>query len=69
MALFPNSQCDIEKKFGGNNIIINLTLCGDWAGTSYSDDGCHGSCTDLVDNNPAAFAKAYFDIASLRIYK
>lgn len=43
-ALFPSTSCDISSKFSPNNIIINLTLCGSWAGVVYGDDGCPGDC-------------------------
>jgi hypothetical protein len=67
-AYFPNNQCNIPNYFGSHNIIINLTFCGDWAGSTYNNDGCSGSCTDYVNNNPGAFSNAYFDFASLNIY-
>ena len=46
MANFPNKQCDFEKYFEEHHIIINLTLCGDWAGNAdvYSQAGCAGTC-------------------------
>lgn len=44
MANFPNNYCNIGEKFGPNAIIINLTLCGDWAGSSFASDGCPGTC-------------------------
>ncbi|KAG8691173.1 hypothetical protein FRC11_006148 [Ceratobasidium sp. 423] len=31
-AAFVNTSCDINGHFGPENIIINLTFCGDWAG-------------------------------------
>jgi len=70
-ANFVNSQCDIPSHFGSHHIIINLTLCGDWAGQQaiYSSAGCPGSCVDYVNNNPSAFKNAYFDFAGLRVYQ
>jgi len=68
-ANFPNTSCDLSSHFGPNAIIINLTLCGDWAGAVYSSQGCPGSCTDYVDNNPGSFSGAYFDFASMRVYQ
>ncbi|KAF8761258.1 glycoside hydrolase family 16 protein [Rhizoctonia solani] len=68
-ALFVNSSCNIASKFGPENIIINLTFCGDWAGGVYGNSGCPGSCVDYVNNNPAAFKNAYWDIAALRVYQ
>ncbi|PIL25507.1 hypothetical protein GSI_12432 [Ganoderma sinense ZZ0214-1] len=59
------------QHFGPHNIVINLSLCGDWAGQQsiYNQDGCPGSCVDNVNNNPGGFANAYFDIAWLKIYQ
>ncbi|KAG6807370.1 hypothetical protein H0H92_007814 [Tricholoma furcatifolium] len=70
-AYFPNTDCDIASHFDANNIIINLTFCGDWAGSSsvYAASGCPSTCVDYVNNNPSAFVDAYFDFASLNIYQ
>ncbi|KIK89907.1 glycoside hydrolase family 16 protein [Paxillus rubicundulus Ve08.2h10] len=69
-AYFPNTDCDLASHFGPNNIIINLTFCGDRAGNSdvYTASGCPSTCVDYVNNNPAAFADAYFQFASINIY-
>ncbi|PVG02131.1 hypothetical protein CPB86DRAFT_794390 [Serendipita vermifera] len=68
VALFPNTSCDIESKFDVNNVIINLTFCGDWADAVYPDSGCPGTCVDFVNSNPSAFSDAYWDIAAIRMY-
>ncbi|KAM5537516.1 hypothetical protein V8D89_008843 [Ganoderma adspersum] len=69
-AHFPSTSCNMAQHFGPHNIVINLSLCGDWAGQQsiYSQDGCPGSCVANVNDNPGAFATAYFDIAWLKIY-
>ncbi|KAG8814593.1 hypothetical protein FRC17_001062 [Serendipita sp. 399] len=67
-AYFPNTQCDIASKFGAHNVIINLTFCGDWAGNTYTANGCPGNCVDYLNNNPGAFATAYWDITAIRMY-
>ncbi|GLB43086.1 putative glycoside hydrolase family 16 protein [Lyophyllum shimeji] len=67
-AYFPNTSCDIASHFSQNNIIINLTFCGDWAGAVYGSSGCPSTCVDYVNNNPSAFANAYFEFASLNVY-
>ncbi|GLB34452.1 putative glycoside hydrolase family 16 protein [Lyophyllum shimeji] len=67
-AFFPNDSCDIEQHFNEHNIIINLTFCGDWAGSVYPSS-CPSTCVDQVNNNPADFENAYFDLASLRVYE
>jgi len=43
-ANFPNTQCSISSKFGPNNIVINLTFCGDWAGAVFASQGCGSDC-------------------------
>ncbi|KAG1899021.1 2 beta-glucan [Suillus fuscotomentosus] len=68
-AYFPDTYCDLSTHFGAQNIIINLTFCGDWAGSVYSESGCPSTCVDYVDNNPSAFKNAYFEFNSLNIYE
>ncbi|KAF8432247.1 2 beta-glucan [Boletus edulis BED1] len=68
-ALFPSTNCDFSSHLGPMNIIINLTFCGDWAGAVYSSDGCPSTCVDYVNNNPSAFANAYFEFNALNIYQ
>ncbi|KAJ6562592.1 2 beta-glucanase [Mycena capillaripes] len=68
-ANFPATSCPISSKFGSHNIIINLTFCGDWAGSVYGSSGCPSSCEDFVNNNPSAFTNAYFEFNSLRIFQ
>nr|GAT50274.1 glycoside hydrolase family 16 protein [Mycena chlorophos] len=69
-ANFPNTDCNFPNFFDGNNIIINLTFCGDWAGQSsvYASSGCPSTCVDYVDQNPSAFQNAYFQFNSINIY-
>ncbi|KAF8348545.1 laminarinase [Amanita rubescens] len=67
-AYFSSNWCSISKKFGPQNIIIDLTFCGDWAGNDYGLSGCPSTCVDYVNNNPSAFRDAYFDFEWLKIY-
>ncbi|KAH0835784.1 hypothetical protein J3R83DRAFT_9627 [Lanmaoa asiatica] len=66
-AYFPSTDCDLATHFDANNIIINLTFCGDWAGNSavYAASGCPSDCVD----NPTAFTDAYFQFTSINIYE
>ncbi|EAU81588.1 endo-1,3(4)-beta-glucanase [Coprinopsis cinerea okayama7 len=67
-AYFPGDSCNMSDFFAPHWIVINLTLCGDWAGTVYQYSNCPSTCVDHVNNNPWAFENAYFDIAQIRIY-
>lgn len=40
-ADFPDTGCDIDTHFKNQSIIINIDLCGDWAGSDvYTEAGC-----------------------------
>ncbi|KAK0202504.1 endo-beta-glucanase [Desarmillaria ectypa] len=67
-AYFPSNSCSLASHFSAQNIIINLTFCGDWAGNVYASSGCPSSCVDFVNNNPGAFADAYFNFAWVKVY-
>ncbi|KAG8994753.1 hypothetical protein FRB94_012586 [Tulasnella sp. JGI-2019a] len=67
-ANFVSTNCDFATHFGPHNIIINLTLCGDWAGNVYPST-CPSTCIDHVNNDPAAFVDAYWDIASVKVFE
>jgi len=67
-ANFVNNNCDIGGHLGPNNIIINLTFCGDWAGNNYPSS-CPQTCTAYVNTVPSAFSNAYWQINSLRVYQ
>ncbi|KAJ7500642.1 glycoside hydrolase family 16 protein [Mycena galericulata] len=70
VANFPNTDCNLAEFFDGNNIIINLTFCGDWAGSAsvYAASGCPSTCNSYVDQNPTAFKNAYFEFNSINVY-
>ncbi|KAI9852017.1 MAG: hypothetical protein M1838_002140 [Thelocarpon superellum] len=72
MADFPNTDCNIGSHFQNQSIIANIDLCGSWAGDPnvYStQDGCPGTCTDYVANNPSAFTDAYWEFGTFNIYQ
>ncbi|QRW21843.1 peptidyl-prolyl cis-trans isomerase, cyclophilin-type protein [Rhizoctonia solani] len=69
-AAWPESGCDTSKFFGPQTLIINISICGAYAGaTSVFESTCpnQGSCLDLV-RNPRNYDNAYFEIAYVRIY-
>ncbi|KAJ8586640.1 glycoside hydrolase family 16 protein [Rhizopogon salebrosus TDB-379] len=68
-AYFPGTDCDIPSHFGPHNIVINLTFCGDWAGSVYPWSGCPSTCVDYVNDNPSAFTNAYFEFNALNIFQ
>ncbi|KAI0642242.1 glycoside hydrolase family 16 protein [Trametes meyenii] len=67
-ALFPNTQCDIMSHFLAQNLIFDITLCGDWAGPAYEGSGCPGTCASQIAN-PSNFKLAKWKIASVSVYQ
>jgi len=68
-VLFPSTQCNIPQHFGAHNIVINLTFCGDLAGSQYSSSGCPGTCNSYVQNNPGDFNFALFSLTWVKVYE
>lgn len=76
MANFEGS-CDIGNEFQAQQLIIDTTFCGDWAGGVYGSSGCPmsnpsnavESCVNYVAQNPTAYANAYWEINSIKIYQ
>lgn len=67
-----SSGCDIDTYFHQQQIVFDLTFCGDWAGNVWGNGGCASqadTCQDFVANNPSAFSDAYWEINSLRVYQ
>lgn len=64
--------CDIDDKVHNQQLVFDVTFCGDWAGGVWSTDAtCSGqasTCQAFVQNNPAAFQDTYWLINSLKVY-
>lgn len=73
----PHAQfagaCDIDTYVRDQNIVFTNTFCGDWGGQVWGQDATcaplASTCQEFVQNNPGAFANAYWDINSLRVYQ
>ncbi|KAH9858403.1 concanavalin A-like lectin/glucanase domain-containing protein [Lenzites betulinus] len=74
-AAFASSSCDIDKFFGPQQMVIDITLCGAWAGVpadyqpTCGGDGSQSACyVDNVINNGTNYDNAYFEISSIKAY-
>ncbi|KAF5382697.1 hypothetical protein D9615_003072 [Tricholomella constricta] len=67
---WPSTGCPMDKFFEPQNLIFDITLCGDFAAApSIFPQTCSGKCyTDYVIGNGSNYATAYFEVASVRIY-
>ncbi|THU89496.1 glycoside hydrolase family 16 protein [Dendrothele bispora CBS 962.96] len=70
VANWPNGGCEIDSFFKAQNLIFDITLCGDFAGAaSVFAETCSGTCyTDYVVGDGSNYANAYFDVASVRVF-
>ncbi|KAJ3838788.1 concanavalin A-like lectin/glucanase domain-containing protein [Lentinula raphanica] len=80
-AWWASSSCNITEFFGLQSTIFDTTLCGDLAGSVWSDAGAPGQeqscatrtgvsdCNTFVQNNGAALQEAYWEINSVKIYQ
>ena len=60
--LFP-LNARLKTAFLLVSVVINITICGDWAGGVYSSDGFPGTCADAVAD-PSNYNSAIFTHAS-----
>jgi len=67
--LGPGSNCP-SSHFANHQIVINLTFCGDWAGSVFASNcpSITQSCIDYVSKNPAVFQEAYWLFNSITVY-
>jgi hypothetical protein len=58
------------NKFSNMNLVLDNTFCGDWAGAVFASQ-CpgKGSCNSYVQNNPSAFADAYWQINYVKVFQ
>ncbi|KAJ7205979.1 glycoside hydrolase family 16 protein [Mycena pura] len=70
VANWPTGGCAIDTFFKPQNLIFDITLCGDAAGApAVFAQTCSGICyEDYVVGNGSAYDNAYFDVASVRVY-
>ncbi|KAF9454127.1 glycoside hydrolase family 16 protein [Macrolepiota fuliginosa MF-IS2] len=70
VANWPTGGCDMDTFFGPQNIIFDITLCGDLADApGLFAQTCPGMCYESwVVGNGSNYATAYFEIASMRVF-
>lgn len=75
-ASFTDATCDFASHFSDLQIVLDTTLCGDWAGADavWSVQGCAAetgvaTCQDFVANHPESFQEAFWGIRGLAVYE
>ncbi|EMD34925.1 glycoside hydrolase family 16 protein [Gelatoporia subvermispora B] len=77
-AGYPASTCNITNFFTEQQLVLDITLCGDWAGeASVYQDTCPGSTPanasscyldNVINNGTSAYANAYFEISYIKAF-
>ncbi|KAI5981053.1 glycoside hydrolase family 16 protein [Pisolithus orientalis] len=75
-ANFSSSTCNMIAFFTPQNLVLDITLCGDWAGLSWDYDPtcgssgptglCYNDC--VVGPGSPLYDTAYWDISYIRTY-
>ncbi|EPQ56248.1 hypothetical protein GLOTRDRAFT_105208 [Gloeophyllum trabeum ATCC 11539] len=67
-ASFASSSCDIKSHFYDHSLVIDTTLCGDWAGAAYASSGCPATCEEAVAD-PTNFKNAKWNVNYIAVYQ
>ncbi|KAF8651592.1 hypothetical protein AX16_004682 [Volvariella volvacea WC 439] len=67
-ATWTSDSCNIDAHFYEHVLVINITLCGDWAAATYGDVGCPGTCDQAV-TNPDNYHDAKWVVKSVKVYQ
>ncbi|TFK29680.1 glycoside hydrolase family 16 protein [Coprinopsis marcescibilis] len=68
VAFWSSRTCDMGKNFYEHTLVIDTTICGDWAGATYSSSGCPGTCAEAVANKQN-FKGAKWEINYIAVYQ
>ncbi|KAI6212118.1 Beta 1,3(4)-glucanase [Aphelenchoides besseyi] len=73
LAEFTNEECDLDLHFRYQQIVFDVTFCGDWAAKVWTEDKeCEATgqtCIEYVQHNSFVFNETYWLINSLQIYE
>ncbi|KIJ54491.1 glycoside hydrolase family 16 protein [Sphaerobolus stellatus SS14] len=71
VANYSSSSCSPNAFFEAQQLILDITLCGDFAGNAnVFAQTCSGSCyNDFVIGPPSGYDNAYFEIKSIKTFK
>ncbi|KAF9646134.1 glycoside hydrolase family 16 protein [Thelephora ganbajun] len=68
IARLTDQSCDIQNAFRDMQLVINITICGDWAGSAYNNGGFPGTCADAVADS-SNYDNALIKINSICVYQ
>lgn len=57
---FSSRSCNMKSHFYGHTLVLDICLCGDYAGPTYQKSGCPGTCGEAVANRTNFQSKPSF---------
>jgi len=67
-AFWSAETCDTSEHFTNLQLVFDITLCGDWAGATYTSAGCPGTCAQAVAD-PSKFDFARWAVNYVAVYQ
>lgn len=79
-AAYPSSSCEIDKFFGPQQLVIDITLCGQWAGEpsvyaatcgstpTVADPATRCYTDNVLNNGTSDLSMAYFELGAIRAF-
>lgn len=68
-AAYPTSSCDSSQFVKPQTLILDITICGNFAGQAATfAQTCSGNCLDLVQT-PSNYDNAYFEISYIKVFE
>ncbi|RDB23664.1 putative glycosidase C21B10.07 [Hypsizygus marmoreus] len=68
VAYWSASSCDMASHFYEHSLILDTTLCGDWAEPTYKGAGCPGACAQAVAD-PTNYIFAKWKLNYIAVYQ
>lgn len=71
LASYDNKGCNITEFFLPQELIFDITLCGDFAGNQMIfNETCQGNCyMDFVIGSPAGYNDAFFEVRNVKVFQ
>ena len=67
-ARWDATSCDMQKYFGPQSLVFDITLGGDWAGATFNEAGFSGSWQDAI-KKASNFDEAFWEVNYVKVFK
>jgi len=68
-AFLSADNCAVDSLFSPQRLIIDTTLCGDWANGDYPHSGCPGTCTQRVTKGSNYLSAYLMNFLPVMLYR